>query len=329
MVRMNEYSFPHIPLYLYLAATYARFLAAGRCLGMPIRLVIQTQSFCNARCAICPYATVSQRLDQGAMEWDLFARIVDEAASAQLVRTVRFDLQSEPLLNKEILGWVKHVKSASPGKYCIISTNGELLDRFNLADIRESGLDLLAISLSAHSREVYEAVNCGLDYDRVMRNVSRVLSDPQLKQRTRLNFVVTEENMHDVDRAVEYWDSRGVRTLVSRLQNRAGSLDSYDRLRLRRDAPAGRVPPRIRRGFRPSPRNAAGCALPFYQMPVLFNGDVLLCCHDWNRAVVVGNARHSSLREIWNSARMNEIRRLLLRRLYERIDSCRECSLVR
>lgn len=272
---------------------------------------------------------MSQRLAQGFMEWDLFARIVDESASARLVLTVRFDLQSEPLLNKEIFGWVKHLKSASPSKYCIVSTNGELLDRFSLADIRESGLDLLAISLSAHSKEVYEAVNCGLDYDRVMKNVHRVLSDPQLKQRTRLNFVVTEHNMHDVDRAVEYWESRGVRTMVSWLQNRAGSLNSYERLRPRRSDPARRIPPRIRRAFRPSPRNAAGCPLPFYQMPVLFNGDVILCCHDWNRTAVVGNAKHSSLSEIWNSARMNEIRRLLLRRSYEKIDPCRECSIVR
>jgi len=232
-------------------------------------------------------------------------------------------------LNKEIFGWAKHLKSASPNKYCIIATNGELLDRFSPSDILESGLDLLVISLNAHSREIYETINCGLDYDRVMQNVSRVLSDPQLRQRTRLNFVVTEQNMHEVNQAARYWDSRGIRTAVKRLQNRAGSLDSYERLRPQPGDPARRIPPRIKRALRPSPRDVIGCSLPFYQMNVLFNGDVIICCHDWNRTAVVGNARHSSLREIWNSARMNEIRRLLLRRSYDQVESCSECSVVR
>lgn len=60
-----------------------------------------------------------------------------------------------------------------------------------------------------------------------------------------------------------------------------------------------------------------------------FNGDAIICCHDWNRATVVGNARTSSLREIWNSEKINEIRRLILRKRYGQIDSCQECSLVK
>ncbi|MHA1485228.1 MAG: SPASM domain-containing protein, partial [Candidatus Thorarchaeota archaeon] len=71
-----------------------------------------------------------------------------------------------------------------------------------------------------------------------------------------------------------------------------------------------------------------GCPLPFYQMNVLFNGDAIICCHDWNRASVIGNAGTSSLREIWNSTKVNEIRRLVLRKRYEEIDSCKECSCV-
>ena len=71
-----------------------------------------------------------------------------------------------------------------------------------------------------------------------------------------------------------------------------------------------------------------GCRLPFYQMNVLFNGDAIICCNDWSRASVVGNAGTSSLGEIWNSAKVNEIRRLALRKRYEEIDSCKECSCV-
>lgn len=43
----------------------------------------------------------------------------------------------------------------------------------------------------------------------------------------------------------------------------------------------------------------------------------------------VGKARTTALREIWNNERMNEIRRLVLRKEYERINPCNECSVAR
>jgi radical SAM protein with 4Fe4S-binding SPASM domain len=78
-----------------------------------------------------------------------------------------------------------------------------------------------------------------------------------------------------------------------------------------------------------SARGILGCELPFRQMCILFNGDVIVCCHDWNRATIVGNVRTSSLKEIWNSEKMNEIRRLIVKKRYEQINSCKECSFTR
>jgi len=46
-----------------------------------------------------------------------------------------FALHNEPLLDERIFDWVKHIKSINPKCYCILPTNGELLDRFSLAEI--------------------------------------------------------------------------------------------------------------------------------------------------------------------------------------------------
>ena len=72
-----------------------------------------------------------------------------------------------------------------------------------------------------------------------------------------------------------------------------------------------------------------GCINPFRQLNVLFNGECIICCHDWNRATVVGNARTQSLKEIWNSQRINEVRRLVIGKKYDQIAACRDCSLAR
>jgi len=328
-VKGISYSYGRLPLYLYLIRTYLKFLAVGQCLNSPRVLQVQTQSFCNGRCSICPYPIVRKKLDQGAMEWDLFAKIAKELASEPLLPSVVFGLHNEPLLDKRTFDWVKYVKSITPDKHCAIVTNGELLDNFSLTDIRQSKVDTLVISLNAYSKEMYESINNGLDYDRVMRNVSCLLSDESLREKVTLSFVLTEQNMHEVYQATRYWKGQGVRTRVMGVANRAGTLDNYEKIRPKTEYYGNPLPLRVWRYLMASARGATGCPIPFYQMNILFNGDAILCCHDWNRASVVGNAGTNSLREVWNSERMNEIRRLILRKRYEEITSCQECSLVR
>ncbi len=263
------------------------------------------------------------------MEWNLFEKIATELASETEASTLLLTLHNEPLLDKRLFDWVKHIKSISPDKSCTIVTNGELLDRFSTTEIVQSGLDRLTISLNAHSRETYESINTGLDYDRVMKNVYYLLSDRPMRRKVELKFLLTGESAHEVQQAVDYWNQQGVRTKVVGITNRAGSLDTYERLRLKDAHYTGPLLLRVWKNLMSNTRGAIGCELPFYQMNILFNGDAIVCCHDWNRATVIGNVKTSSLRSIWNSERMNEIRRLILRKRYEKISTCRECSVVK
>jgi radical SAM protein with 4Fe4S-binding SPASM domain len=272
---------------------------------------------------------VSKKLDQGTMEWELYQKIADEAASEPLLSVVIYELHNEPLLDKRAFDCVKYFKSINANKRCTLVTNGELLDRFSLTDIMQSNLDKLTVSLNAYSREVYERVNNGLDYDRVMKNVSYLLSNKTTRSRLALSFVVTEQNAHEVYEATKYWKRQGVKTrVIAEIANRGGTLDDYERLRLKTGYRGTPFLSQLWRRLTTVAGQAIGCHKPFSQMNILFNGDVIICCEDWNRTTVVGNVTTQSLREIWNSKKMNEIRRLLLRKRYEQLDSCRECSLA-
>lgn len=327
MVRVRPYG--RLPLYSYLVGAYSRFLSVGKCLDFPLLLQVQTQSHCNGSCSICPYPTISKKLIHGSMEWDLFARIAGEAASAPPLSRVLFELHNEPLLDKRMFVWIKYLKSLIPNKSCVIVTNGELLDRFSSTDIMQSNLDSLIISLNAHSKQMYETINQGLSYNKVMKNISTLLSDRHLQRKLMLSFVITGQNVQEVQEATRHWKKQGVKTRVMAITNRAGALGDYERFRLKTGDNVTPFLSRIGRRLTSSARELLGCELPFYQMNILFNGDVIICCHDWNRTTLVGNIRNSSMREIWNSKRMNEIRRSIVRKRYDQIDSCRDCSLVR
>jgi radical SAM protein with 4Fe4S-binding SPASM domain len=319
-----------LQMYLYLLRSYPKFLATGRCLDFPQTLHIQTQSFCDGRCLMCPYPTTSQKLEQGKMEWELFQKIADEAAAEPQLDKVLFELHNEPLLDKRTFDCIKYIKSISPKKSCALVTNGQILDQFSLKEIIESNIDSLMVSLDAHSKEVFERINIGLDYERVMKNIARLLSNETTKRKMGVSFVATEENAHELSKAVRYWRKQGVRTrVITEISNRGGALDRYEKLRLKtgyRDTPfLSKLWRRLMTGL----GRVTGCHLPFCHMNILFNGDVIICCHDWNRATVVGNVKNSSLREVWNSPRMNEVRRLIINKEYEQLDSCRDCSIVK
>lgn len=263
------------------------------------------------------------------MEWDLFARIADQLASEPMLYRVSLFLQNEPLLDRRIFDWVRYFKTRAPDKTCRVVTNGELLDRFSPSDIIGSRLDQLTISLNAHYKETYELINRGLSYEKVMANVESLLSNRALRRRVRLSFLVTQQNQDEVPQATRYWKSRGVKAKVTQVTNRAGALEDFESIRPSSPCSGGSVVSRLLERLMSRARQLAGCILPFCQMNILFNGDCVVCCHDWKRASVVGNARTTALREIWNNERMNEIRRLVLRKEYERINPCNECSVAR
>jgi radical SAM protein with 4Fe4S-binding SPASM domain len=263
------------------------------------------------------------------MEWELFLKITDELVSEKKSPMFMFALHNEPLLDKRIFDWVKHVKSKNPKCYCIVPTNAESLDIFTLTEIRESGVDQININLGAHSKEIYERTHAGLDYDRVINNINRFLPDEAMKQKLQIMFVLNRENAHESQQALRYWKQLGVHVKMIALNNRAGSLDTYDSLSLKNSHYTGSPIFRGWKNLMSSTRRSIGCELPFYQMNILFNGDVIICSCDWKRATVIGNVKTGSLRSIWNSERINEIRRLILQKRYNQISSCKECSQVK
>jgi radical SAM protein with 4Fe4S-binding SPASM domain len=327
MVKISPYAYGHLPLYFYLTGAYSSFLATGKCLRSPLVLLIQTQSFCNGRCSICPYPTVSKQLPQGRMEWSLFQKVLDEAAAEPLLASIVFELHNEPLLDERIFDCVGYIKAKAPGKRVAVVTNGELLDRFSPEVIVQSKLDVLRISLNAHSRETYESINTGLNYDKVMNNIAGILANPSTRQKTRLNFILTEQNEHEVYEATRYWRERGVSTKVSGVTNRAGTLADFEKFRPRAGYDNGSGPTALWKRLMDSIRHSLGCHVPFYEMNVLFNGDVLICSEDWRRTTVIGNTRTQSLREIWNSKKANENRRLLLKKKFEKLATCKDCCM--
>jgi radical SAM protein with 4Fe4S-binding SPASM domain len=67
------------------------------------------------------------------------------------------------------------------------------------------------------------------------------------------------------------------------------------------------------------------CYFPFTVIEVLWNGDVVPCCYDFNGCLNMGNIYEDSLNNIWNGKRYKELRRLQLTRKFPTDLLCRRC----
>ena len=67
------------------------------------------------------------------------------------------------------------------------------------------------------------------------------------------------------------------------------------------------------------------CNFPFYKMFIDSNGDVLLCCSDWNRKEIVGNVMNTNIYSIWKNNFYKYRKDLLNKKRNSSI--CRECSM--
>jgi radical SAM protein with 4Fe4S-binding SPASM domain len=61
-------------------------------------------------------------------------------------------------------------------------------------------------------------------------------------------------------------------------------------------------------------------------MVVDWNGDVVLCCDDWNHREVLGNLKEKSIEDIWFGDRLKQIREMHLKEEFDKVPICHACN---
>ena len=69
------------------------------------------------------------------------------------------------------------------------------------------------------------------------------------------------------------------------------------------------------------------CYYPFYQVAIDYNGDILLCPHDWSKKYVTGNAFKDSIWEIWKGPNFSKARDALANNKRS-MSSCVSCDVA-
>jgi radical SAM protein with 4Fe4S-binding SPASM domain len=294
--------------------------------SFPPYIQLQTINACQAACTMCPYDTYSKVFQRGRMDDELFDKVAAEISLHPETHSFIPMLQNEPLLDKKLFDRLRRFREVAGDKIELeMVTNGALLTDAVVENIRDVKLDILDISLDALTKETYEKIRIGLDFDQVMAGVERVIAADLPRTKILVRLVRQRDNFHEIKAFAKRWRSRGVGVFIYSAHDRAGSVAKFDE-RIRIPANEQTLYQKLER--RASRAFFGHCPLPFSVASILHNGDVLMCVHDWGRKEIVGNVRENTLAEVWNGDRMREIRALVSKRDYDSIGACKDCGLL-
>lgn len=295
-----------------------RWLAGDRDL-FPAFVQVQTINRCQAACEFCPYPDTVATQPLRVMDDDLYGRIADQcAAEPGLISFVPM-AKNEPLLDADLPARIaRFTRVRQPHQIAEIVTNGVGLTAGRVRALTAAGLDLLTVSVNAADAATFGRVMRGLSWERVTAHLDVLAAADLPTLNVYVRFVRNLSNRHDLRAFRRRW--RRLNLFGFDINNRAGAVRDFDRMRLARTRLSSWLRYLVTSTVWPA------CPYPFAHLHVLANGDVPLCDNDWFDREILGNARDTPLRAIFNSPRLNEIRALQLAGRYDEIPSCRDCS---
>jgi MoaA/NifB/PqqE/SkfB family radical SAM enzyme len=234
------------------------------------------------------------------MDEKLVYRILDEAYDMGCRKAGLF-MNGEPFVTKQLPDYIAYAKKKGY-EYIYITTNGGLATEDKIKAVIDAGLDSIKFSINAGSRETYKIVHQRDDYDKVMQNLMfthKYREESGKKFKILSSFVVTKYTSDEVEthykKVSQYVDD----IVFFNAESFAGQMEEeVETLRTE-------ISPKVS-SFKI--HNQAPCNSLWNSVCVTCEGYLALCCSEAYHYLVIEDVNNVSLKEAWNSERMNEMR---------------------
>lgn len=248
-------------------------------------LTVENTTYCGASCVMCPREEYKSARKWQHMSFDLFKKVMAEGVELGITS---LDLCGfgDPFMDPDFEAKLAHVRANYPTLHVYTSSTAHLIDETRI-DWVCSGLDTLKISNYGLTQASYEAIHRGgVKFEKVRHNILNLLARPREKRpHVILSFLIFPENEHEIEDWKAYWMPKADEVMVWRAHNYGGSETGETRAFL---SSARQKAEKIR-----------SCGRPFKGNPFIrANGDVSVCCFDFNHRLVVGNVAEKPLLEV-------------------------------
>lgn len=262
----------------------------------PLTVSLEFVNRCNLSCQMC--YTINHADKKSTLELREITAIMEECGANGLPAAV-VGMGSEALIFKGARAAIAEVRKAGVMDV-FLGTNGVLLDASLSEFLVEQRVARIEVSLDAATPETYKKIRGKDELLRIERNLEILLETrKRLNSKLpviRLCFCVQKDNIHEQRAFLDKWRDR-VDYIDFQEMVDFGEVDAFRAMGDDASVPAGLPVPA-----------STYCAYPFNSLHVWSNGDVTPCCTFFGKALVIGDAKKQSLKDIWEGQDMAEIR---------------------
>ena len=174
----------------------------------PMMCVISFVYICNALCPNCPYTNSEIRTDyrdRPLMNEDTFKIIADQCS--EYGAWVRMSGGGEPMLHPQAVELIEYAKEV--GAKVGLITNGSRFTEENSRRLLEAKIDMIEFSVDAAGPETYAKVRKGLNWDTLVKNVTRLVElRNKLKSSTKIIASGVNQVGVDIDTVARFWEPK-------------------------------------------------------------------------------------------------------------------------
>lgn len=229
------------------------------------------------------------------MAKDLFEKVIDECSQYKNIERIILYLNNEPLADHYLIERINYAKERVPWACVHILTNGSLLTDELTDKLIGSKLDWIGFSVHGARKETFEKA-MGLNYDltfaRVLNFIEKAKAKKSIKDYVMVTFLRHKYlSLEEKEEAFSFWQKKG----IERISYFAGPISRAGNVE---DLPHARH------------KKIKGCATIWANemAHIVENGDLIMCCMDWKREVILGNVKRESIFALWNSQLYNTVR---------------------
>lgn len=284
--------------------------------GLPYVYQIEPTNACPYRCYMCPRGSGKMERPVGFMPLKSLERVLEQIPAHQ--RMLRLHHFGEPTLHPDILSFIRLTRLY--GIIPAVSLNPSSLTEEMIDGLIDSGIGIVCFSLDS------------LDSARL--NAIRGITKPATYCLGMIDYFIKKS------RNAQY----PVYKVIQMVSLTANKDEQQSFLALKEKYPEEDVYVYISANYgfgdaeliNETCRDETGtlstggfpCSAPFDDIVILWNGDIVLCCYDYDGCNIIGNINEDAIVDIWNGEKIINIRDIFNKAETFRLPLCGKCYLA-
>lgn len=254
----------------------------------PRILQIENTNLCNAKCVMCPHVIMKRK--GKIMPLEDFKKIVDNVLKSYKIERLTISGFGEPFVDSGLIDKIKFINKKYPKLKVDIYTNASLLKPEVTDKLLKTKADRITFSVNGTEKNYRKIM--GLDYKNTEKNILYFLGKNK-NVLTNISLMILKENEKDVKKFLNFWRDKADSVRVYLPSDWAGSL----KIAIQKS------------GFK-SKRWA--CFGLFSSIVIDVQGNVIMCCRDFESKVKFGNLLKQDIKSIRNGRKFQELLKMQL-----------------